>query len=74
VEFETDSGDVWRVDATGVDWQGGRWAVEPMEGQRVDLGAAEAESRDEVEAEQVTAMRLECARHHLADIGHGPGS
>jgi len=30
-----------------------------MEGQRVDLGAAEAQSRDEVEAEEVAAVRPE---------------
>ena len=61
MEFEPDSGNVWRVNTTGVDWQGGQWAVERMEGQRVDLGAAEAESRDEVQAEQVTAVRPEGA-------------
>jgi hypothetical protein len=59
VEFRIDSGNVWKAHAVGVDWQGGRWAVERMEGQRVDLGAPEAESRDEVEAEQVAAVRPE---------------
>ena len=34
---------VWKAHAADVDWQGGRWAVERMEGQWVDLGAAEAE-------------------------------
>jgi hypothetical protein len=56
VEFKTDSGNVRKAHAAGVDRQGGRWAVEWLEGQRVDLGAAEAESRDEVEAEQVAAV------------------
>jgi hypothetical protein len=41
--FKADSGNVWKAHAADVDWQGGRWAVERMEGQRVDLGAAEAE-------------------------------
>jgi hypothetical protein len=43
VEFKADSGNVWKAHAADVDWQGGRWAVERMEGQRIDLGAAEAE-------------------------------
>jgi hypothetical protein len=59
VELETDPGNVRNAHAPGVDRQGGRRAVERVEGQRVDLGATEAESGDQVEAEQVAAVRPE---------------
>ena len=61
MQFEADAGNVGQRDVAGIDRQGRRRAVEWVEGQRGDLGAAEAEGRDEVLAEQAAAVRPEGA-------------
>ena len=60
MEFEADSGNVRKADTAGADWQGGRWAVDGLKASGL-ISAPEAESRDQVEAEQVTAVRPEGA-------------
>jgi hypothetical protein len=61
VQFEADAGYLGQRNTASADRQDGRRAVERVEGQRVDLGAAEAEGRDQVQAEQVAAVRPESA-------------